>query len=55
MRERCAHEGLDFDSAITMYHSLGPAQKQVLFDLVREETSFNGGLQGLFAGVRYTW
>ena len=25
------------------------------FDLVREETSFNGGLQGLFAGVRYTW
>lgn len=37
------------DLAVTLGYRLND------FDLAREETSFNGGLQGLFAGVRYTW
>ena len=37
------------DLALTLGYRLND------FDLEREETAFNGGLQGLFAGVRYTW
>lgn len=37
------------DLALTLGYRLND------FDLEREETAYNGGLQGLFAGVRYTW
>ena len=37
------------DLALTLGYRLND------FDLARDETAYNGGLQGLFAGVRYTW
>jgi hypothetical protein len=37
------------DLALTLGYRLND------FNLVRDEAAFDGGLQGLFAGVRYTW